>query len=172
MTESKSLKTQFSPFSIQLFVTLNTFTNPPTRKFRINHICKEAAKRDYSHVVVVRERMKKPFELYLIALPIGPTIVFRITSLKLRKSLRNHGNPTGHYPELILKNFNTSLGRRVGRLFGSMFPQNPEFKARNVVTFLNMRDFIFFRHHRYIFSEEGKRCRLQEIGPRFTLKLK
>ena len=42
----------------------------------------------------------------------------------------------------------------------------------------NQRDFIFFRHHRYIFEEKGegskKRviARLQELGPRFTLKVK
>jgi ribosome production factor 1 len=31
----------------------------------------------------------------------------------------------------------------------SLFPQDPEFKGRRVVTFQNQRDFIFFRHHRY-----------------------
>lgn len=35
----------------------------------------------------------------------------------------------------------------------------------------NQRDFIFFRHHRYIFDEEFKSVNLQEIGPRFTLRL-
>jgi ribosome production factor 1 len=41
-----------------------------------------------------------------------------------------------------------------------------------VATFHNQRDFVFFRRHRYVFSEDGKRARLQELGPRFTLKLK
>jgi len=40
----------------------------------------------------------------------------------------------------------------------------------------NQRDFVFFRHHRYVFeqSEETSEvsARLQELGPRFTLKLK
>jgi len=42
------------------------------------------------------------------------------------------------------------------------------------VTFHNQRDYIFVRHHRYIFPEDkkGEKARLQEIGPRFTLKLK
>lgn len=31
----------------------------------------------------------------------------------------------------------------------ALFPQDPEFKGRRVVTFHNQRDFIFFRHHRY-----------------------
>ncbi|PRQ33243.1 putative anticodon-binding, Brix domain-containing protein [Rosa chinensis] len=97
------------------------------------------------------------------------------------------------------------------RLIQSLFPQEPNFSGRRVVTFHNQRDFIFFRHHRcasfaifsscsdpflylYIFeTKETKQAevkgkntkdskvdtiteakpfaRLQECGPRFTLKL-
>lgn len=39
------------------------------------------------------------------------------------------------------------------------------------MTFHNQRDFIFFRQHRYIFEDDSK-ARLQECGPRFTLKLR
>jgi len=62
-----------------------------------------------------------------------------------------------------------------------MFPSSPECHGRQVVTFHNQRDFIFFRRYRYVFeripssTEErpvvGK-ARLQEIGPRFTLRLR
>ncbi len=55
-------------------------------------------------------------------------------------------------------------------MLGALFPQAPEFLGRRVVTFHNQRDFIFFRHHRYIF-ESREKVRLQELGPRFTLKL-
>ena len=44
-----------------------------------------------------------------------------------------------------------------------------------MVAFQNHRDFIFFRRYRYAFSEDGKagvQPTLQELGPRFTLKLK
>ena len=95
--------------------------------------------------------------------------------------------------------------------------QQPQYEGRQVVTFHNQRDFIFIRHHRYIYKQEedtditnkkvteeiksaikskktsknmitnqkklknnGKhddeniktRAKLQELGPRFTLKLK
>jgi ribosome production factor 1 len=116
--------------------------------------------------------MKEPFQMVMICLPIGPSIVFRLSSVKLRKELNFHGAPTGHKPELILKNFNTANGRRVGRFLGSMFNQDPEFRARTVVSFLNSRDYIFVRHHRYVFKDNGKKVGLQEIGPRFTLKVK
>ncbi len=54
--------------------------------------------------------------------------------------------------------------------------QEPELEGRQVVTFHNQRDFIFVRHHRYIYkkSEESNRtrARLQELGPRFTLRMR
>ncbi|RYG54276.1 hypothetical protein EON66_07395 [archaeon] len=50
--------------------------------------------------------------------------------------------------------------------------QKAEFEGRRVCTFHNQRDFIFFRQHRYIFNDDGTGVRLQELGPRFTLKLK
>lgn len=30
--------------------------------------------------------------------------------------LQNHGNPTKHLPEVVLNNFSTRLGHRIGRL--------------------------------------------------------
>lgn len=59
--------------------------------------------------------------------------------------LQGHGRISGHRPELLLNNFNTRLGRRVGRMLGSLFHQDPQFRGRRVVTFHNQRDFIFFR---------------------------
>lgn len=73
--------------------------------------------------------------------------------------------------ELILNNFSTLLGNSVGRLFGSLFPPLPQFRGRQVVTLHNQRDFLFFRRHRYMFSSATS-AKLQEIGPRFTLKLR
>jgi ribosome production factor 1 len=45
----------------------------------------------------------------------------------------------------VLNNFGTRLGRRVGRMLGSLFHQEPQFRGRRVATFHNQRDFIFFR---------------------------
>lgn len=60
-------------------------------------------------------------------------------------SLQGHGRPSSHKPELILNNFDTRLGHRVGRMFASLFCQDPTFRGRRAVTFHNQRDFIFFR---------------------------
>lgn len=50
----------------------------------------------------------------------------------------------------------------------------PNFGAKQVVTFHNQRDFIFFTRHRYVFkgSREKPNASLKELGPRFTLKLR
>lgn len=62
------------------------------------------------------------------------------------------------------------------RLFFIMIDyfQEPQLEGRQVVTFHNQRDFIFVRHHRYIYRKESEkvRARLQELGPRFTIKLR
>ncbi|KAF8825856.1 hypothetical protein HHX47_DHR6000746 [Lentinula edodes] len=82
-----------------------------------------------------------------------------------------HARATPHNPELVLNNFVTRLGHTVGRMFQTLFPPLPEFQGRQVVTLHNQRDFLFFRRHRYAFKSPEK-VALQEIGPRFTLKLR
>jgi ribosome production factor 1 len=52
--------------------------------------------------------------------------------------------------EIILNRFETRLGRRMARLLGSMFPQQPDLKGRRIITFHNQRDFVFVRQHRYM----------------------
>ncbi|CAD6340398.1 unnamed protein product [Miscanthus lutarioriparius] len=150
-------------------------------------------KKDFTSLIVVHTNRREPDALLIIGLPDGPTAHFKLSKLVLRKDIKNHGNPTSHKPELVLNNFTTRLGHRVGRMMQSLFPQDPNFRGRRVVTFHNQRDYIFFRHHRYIFETKEKKvaskdkkaktsesktesekqviCRLQECGPRFVLKL-
>lgn len=83
------------------------------------------------------------------------------------------------------------MGILAAKSMHTLFPSRPELSGRQVVTLHNQRDYIFFRRHRYVFREkrpteknvstaegtdmkgvEGIRAGLQEIGPRFTLKLR
>ncbi|EGF82861.1 hypothetical protein BATDEDRAFT_9487 [Batrachochytrium dendrobatidis JAM81] len=139
-------------------------------QFEIKKIVEIAIERSYTDLVVINEDRKKPNAITLIHLPDGPTAHFKLTSVKLPKFIRGHGKADDYKPELILNNFNTRLGHTIGRMFASMFPHVPEFVGRQVATLHNQRDFIFFRRHRYIFRN-GERCDIQELGPRFTLKL-
>ncbi|KAJ3300284.1 Ribosome production factor 1 [Borealophlyctis nickersoniae] len=140
-------------------------------QFEIKKIVELAVKREYTDLIVINEDKKQPNALTLIHLPNGPTAHFKLSSIKLNKEISGHGKVAAHKPELILNNFNTRLGHTVGRMFASLFPHVPEFKGRQVATLHNQRDFIFFRQHRYVFRN-GERCDLQELGPRFTLKLR
>lgn len=163
--------------------------------YPLKRIVDYASSRGFSDVVVVNEDRREVNGMTVVHLPDGPTAVFKLSSMVLNKDIKGHGRPTSHRPELVLNNFGTRLGLRVGRMFASLFNQDPNFRGRRVVTFHNQRDFIFFRHHRYIFEEKDEKvtetkvtakgtkktkvtgtkqvvkARLQELGPRFTLKL-
>lgn len=136
----------------------------------LGKICGWARARRYDAVMVIGESNKKPCTMTLVALPLGPTALFRLTSVSLTKDIVGHARATPHTPELILNNFTTALGHRVGRLLQHLFPKIPQLEGRQVVTAHNQRDYVFFRRHRYEFRSTDKAA-LQEIGPRFTLKL-
>ena len=140
------------------------------KNFDVKKIISFCNNREYTDVVVINENNKRPDYLTMIHLPTGPTAFFRLTNAKVSSELHNHGRSTAHTPELILNHFESKLGRQIGRFFAAMFPKLPEFEGRQVATFHNQRDFIFFRRHRYMF-DHGQ-AYLQEIGPRFTLKLR
>ncbi|KAJ3144215.1 Ribosome production factor 1 [Geranomyces variabilis] len=140
-------------------------------QFEIKRIVELAIKRNYTDIVVINEDKKQPNAVTMIHLPHGPTAHFKLSSIRLSKQIRGHGTVGPQKPELILNNFSTRLGHTIGRFFAALFPHVPEFKGRQVATFHNQRDFIFFRRHRYVFKD-GERCDLQELGPRFTLKLR
>ena len=160
-------------------------------KFSLREISKFATNREYTSVILLKEDAKVPTGLTIVHLPHGPTCHFSIANWVEGKKLPGHGNPTNHYPELILNNFKTPLGLLTARLFLTLFPPQPELQGRQVVTLHNQRDYIFLRRHRYVFRDkketeksvvgadgkpvegvEGIRAGLQELGPRFTLKLR
>ncbi|KAI9016028.1 anticodon-binding protein [Hyaloraphidium curvatum] len=140
------------------------------KQFLVKHLVEIAKKRDFTDLIIIGEHRKVPNTVTVIHLPEGPTAQFRLSSIVPSKQIHGHGRATAHLPELILNNFSTRLGHTVGRMFAALMPHQPEFQGRQVATFHNQRDFIFFRRHRYIFKD-GKRADLQELGPRFTLKL-
>lgn len=162
-----------------------------SHKFSIREISSFASNRNYTAVLVLKEDQKKPTGLAFVHLPQGPTFHFSISNWVEGGKLPGHGRPTEHTPELILNNFRTPLGLLTAHLFRTMFPAQPELQGRQVVTLHNQRDYIFVRRHRYIFREkrqteknvigpdgkevkgvEGIRAGLQELGPRFTMKLR
>uniref|UniRef100_A0A4W6F3Q4 Ribosome production factor 1 n=1 Tax=Lates calcarifer TaxID=8187 RepID=A0A4W6F3Q4_LATCA len=142
------------------------------RGLALKRIIPQCVARNFTYLMVINEDRKVPNGMVLCHLPDGPTAHFKMSSVRLRKEMKRRGkDPTEHSPEVILNNFTTRLGHSIGRLLAALFPQDPQFVGRQVATFHNQRDFIFFRFHRYIFKNE-KKVGIQELGPRFTLKLR
>lgn len=152
---------------------------------RLPKIVAYAAAKGFTHILVLNEGAAATLDsLLVVHLPCGPTARFRLTNAVPCAAIRGHGRPTAHAPELVLRGFGTGVGSRVGRLLASLFPVDPAFRGRQVATLHAQRDFVFFRHHRYVFEEKEGRggggagggrarvaARLQELGPRFTLRL-
>ncbi|KAI6211540.1 Brix domain containing protein [Aphelenchoides besseyi] len=172
LTTSPKAKVVALKFAFELHKCIPDSEFLPRKNASIKKIVKDAISRDYTDIVVVHEDNKKPNGLIVCHLPEGPTAYFKINSLKFSKDIKGVGDSTDHCPEVILNNFNTRLGHTVARMFACLFPHDPEFHGRRVVTFHNQRDYIFFRHHRYEFKREGEKAALHELGPRFTLRLK
>lgn len=185
--EQAEILTDFFPNSVYIPRSGHKYSH----KFSVKEISSFAANRNYTAVVVVEEDQKRVSGLTIVHLPIGPTFHFSISNWIEGKKLPGHGNSTGHWPELILNNFRTPLGLLTAHMFRTLYPPQPELSGRQVVTLHNQRDYIFVRRHRYVFREkreteksvvdgegnkmkgvEDIRAGLQEIGPRFTLKLR
>ena len=147
---------------------------PDDETLQIKDIAKMACAkgRSYTHLIVVNADRKVVNGLTVVRLPEGPSMYFTVSSYQSREDIKGSGVPTSHIPELVLNNFSsTQLGWKVGRMFQSLWPAQPELLGRQVVTLHNQRDYVFFRRHRYEFKDE-KKVNLQELGPRFTLKIK
>ena len=181
------LLTSLFPHSVYISRSSHRYSH----KFSVKEIASFASNKNYTAVIVLKEDLKKPTGLTVVHLPEGPTCHYSISNWIEGRRLPGHGNPTNHTPELILNNFRTPLGLLVAKSFQTMFPPQPELQGRQVVTLHNQRDYIFLRRHRYVFREkreteknvvgpdgkevkgaEGIRAGLQELGPRFTMKLR
>jgi ribosome production factor 1 len=135
----------------------------PRQQYALKKVTKIAVHQNFTDLVVITEQNEEPYIMILSHLPHGPTATFRISSFKSASEIPDVGPRSTHAPELILKNFDTRLGRRVGRMLTATFKLVPQYKGRAVATLHNQRDFIFVRLHRYIFDSLSK-VRIQELG--------
>jgi ribosome production factor 1 len=150
------------------------------RTYTLEEVVRFCCSRGYTDLVVLNDNRSTVTDILLSHLPAGPTAHFTVMGVVMPARIPGHGKMTSHPCELILNNFATRLGISVGRMLACLFPQQPDFRGRRVATFHCQRDFIFFRQHRYIFEESETAMerksgpvvtRIQELGPRFTMKL-
>jgi len=141
------------------------------KKAPLKGIIEVAKEKGFTDVIVVNERLRKPYSMIISHLPDGPTCEFKIFDVIYHDQMSGCAKSNNHSPELIFKNFNSKTGFRLSRILNGLFPHTPDMEGRQVVTFHNQRDYIFFRHHRFIFDDDYTKVNLQEIGPRFVLRL-
>lgn len=89
---------------------------------KLEDVYKYAKTLNFTHVMVLR--FSNGWELLVRHLE-GMLAVFKITSVEFQKQIKHHAIATEHVPELILNNFDSKVGVRVGRLLASLFPQQP-----------------------------------------------
>jgi ribosome production factor 1 len=91
------------------------------KKFNLKDIIELAKEKKFTDVIVVYERLRKPYRLSITHLPDGPTAEFKISNVVYHEELPEAARNTNHNPELIFKNFKTKLGHRLSRILNSLF---------------------------------------------------
>jgi U3 small nucleolar ribonucleoprotein protein IMP4 len=102
--------------------------------------------------------------------PHGPTAFFTLSNVVLRHDIPEamEKKVSEAYPHLVFSNFTTRLGSRTRDILKYLFPV-PKEDGKRVLSFINQKDYISFRHH--IFKASHKGVDMTEVGPRFEMKL-
>ncbi|CAI8035477.1 Ribosome production factor 1 [Geodia barretti] len=119
----------------------------------LKKVIPEAVERDFTDILVVNEDQKRPNGLVAIHLPSG--------------AWEGDAAQTGGDTQQLHHSTRSQCGEDVCVLV----PSGPPVHREESLHLHNQRDFIFIRHHRYIFRGAEK-VGLQELGPRLTLKLR
>lgn len=137
---------------------------------RVDELMDSCRQSEFTDVVIVQETRGEPDGLVVCHLPLGPTAFFSLNNAVLRHDLDPPAAPMSEaYPHIILNNFNSELGKRVGNILKCLFPV-PRHDSKRVITFSNDNDFISFRHHMYS-KPSHDTVALHEVGPRFEMRL-
>ncbi|PRQ19608.1 putative anticodon-binding, Brix domain-containing protein [Rosa chinensis] len=140
--------------------------------YDLKKIIEYANKKEFTSLIVVHTNRREPDALLIFGLPNGPTAHFKLSKLVLQKDIKNHGNPTSHELELVLNNFTTRLGHRIGRyIFETKETKQAEVKGKKTKdskadAITEAKPFV-----RLQILTVFPVLNTQECGPRFTLKL-
>jgi U3 small nucleolar ribonucleoprotein protein IMP4 len=170
VTTSRDPSSRLKQFAKEVKLLFPNSTRINRGNNRVEELINSCKESEFTDIVVVQETRGEPDGLVVCHLPLGPTAFFTLSGAVLRHDLEGGASPMSEaFPHIILNNFNTELGRRVGNVLKCLFPV-PRPDTRRIVTFSNDNDFISFRHH--MFSKSGKdNVTLHEVGPRFEMKL-
>ncbi|KAK9915490.1 hypothetical protein WJX75_009940 [Coccomyxa subellipsoidea] len=139
----------------------------------ISELVETCRNHDFTDIVVVHEHRGEPDGMVVCHLPYGPTAFFGVYNTVLRHDIgekKKVGTISEAYPHLIINNFSSKLGQRVGNILKYLFPC-PKDDSKRVISLMNQSDYISFRHHTYEMPRGTKSVALTECGPRFELKI-
>ena len=138
MTTNRRPKGKIFDFLKEIKAAIPNVEYYERKNFLIKDVIEQGKKMGYTDLLLWYEKHGKPHSLIMSHLPDGPTATFRVSGLKLRQQIFNHGAAPGETsPELIMNNFDTMLGTRIGRMLAALFPQVPNLNARRVITMHN-----------------------------------
>jgi ribosome production factor 1 len=171
ITTSGDDESPLIPFGecLQTLIPNSQFERRPSQT-SFSSVRESAISDSITDLIVLVAANHEAHTLMHLHLPNGPSAEWRITSIVFPREIPGHATTSHHYPELIMKRFVTRMGKLCARMLRALFPLQPDYVGRRVATFHNQRDFVFFRHYRYVF-EGTETAVLQEAGPRFTLRL-
>jgi len=170
VTTSRSPSSRLKQFAKEVKLLFPNSARINRGNNRVDELVASCKDSEFTDIVVVQETRGEPDGLVVCHLPLGPTAFFTLSGTVMRHDLEGGASPMSEaYPHVILNNFNSDLGKRIGNVIKCLFPV-PKADTRRIVTFSNENDFISFRHHMY--SKTGKEeVALHEVGPRFEMKL-
>ena len=170
VTTSRDPSSRLKQFVKEVKLLIPNSTRINRGNNRVDELMESCRQSEFSDVVIVQETRGEPDGLVVCHLPLGPTAFFSLHNAVLRHDLNPPAAPMSEaYPHLILNNFNSQLGQRVGNILKCLFPV-PRPDSKRIVTFSNDNDFISFRHHMYS-KPAHDQVQLHEVGPRFEMRL-
>ena len=87
MTTCKKPSTQLTTFMQEIAEIFPNSHFYDRKNFELKKIVEYATNREFTDIIAVSERLRKPDGLWLIHLPDGPTAYFRLTNIWRRKSI-------------------------------------------------------------------------------------
>lgn len=170
VTTSRDPSSRLKQFAKEVKLLVPNSTRINRGNNRVDQLMEGCRHSEFTDVVVVQETRGEPDGLVVCHLPLGPTAFFSLSGSVLRHDLDPPAAPMSEaYPHIILNNFNTELGKRVGNILKCLFPV-PRADSKRIVTFSNDNDYISFRHHMYS-KPTHDTVILHEVGPRFEMRL-
>ncbi len=170
ITTSRDPSSRLKQFAKEIRLVIPNSVRVNRGASKVEELVSSSRKSEFSDLIVLQETRGEPDGLIVCHLPLGPTAYFSLSNCVLRHDLGGMETMSEAYPHVVLNNFTTSLGKRVGDVLRCLFPV-PKDDTKRIMTFANDDDNISFRHHVYENKGGTKDLTLMEIGPRLEMQL-